>query len=169
MDTLILMLAGFVVFVLVVAIVAQHLIVIPAPEKKLYEYKRKQFFLSRAEHEFYKALLIAVGSEYFVFAQVHLPTILEHKIPGQNWRGAFRHIDEKSIDFVLCDKAYLSPVLAIELDDKTHARSDRQERDKEVERILTGAGLPLMRFQNHGTFNSQELLLKVRETLSLST
>jgi very-short-patch-repair endonuclease len=93
---------------------------------------------------------------------VHLPTLVDNKVVGQNWRGAFRHISEKSVDFVLCDKEYLSPKLAIELDDKTHERPERQERDREVERILQDAGVPLLRIINRGRFNASELAEQVR-------
>lgn len=137
-------------------------------DKPKYDYKRRNFFLSRAEHECYDALVQAVGQEYIVFAQVHLPTLLGHKVVGQNWNGAFRHISQKSVDFVLCDKAYISPKLAIELDDKTHERSDRQDRDREVERILKSAGMPLLRLENHGSFNPQDLADKVRDALKTS-
>jgi len=134
-----------------------------SPEK--YQYKRKDFFLSRAEHACYDALIDAVGSDYYIFSQVHLPTIVDNKIVGQYWRGAFRHIDENSVDFVLCDKKYISPKLVIELDDQTHERLDRQKRDKEVERILQEAGLPLLRLENHGKFNPSELLEKINAIL----
>lgn len=107
----------------------------------------------------------AVGQEYYVFAQVHLPTIVDNKVVGQNWRGAFRHINEKSVDFVLCDKAYISPKLAIELDDRTHERPERKERDIEVERILKDAGLPLLRLNNNGRFNPSELSQKIKELI----
>jgi len=126
-------------------------------EKAKYQYKKRAFFMTRAEHECFDALTNAVGSEYLIFAQVHLPTLLDNKVVGQNWRGAFRHISEKSVDFVLCDKAYISPKLAIELDDKTHERPDRMERDVEVERILKEAGIPLLRLENHGRFDSTSL------------
>ncbi len=96
-----------------------------------------------------------------VFPQAHLPTIVDGRIIGQNWKGSFRHIDEKSVDFVLCDKAYIAPVLAIELDDKTHTREDRIMRDKEVERILSMAELPLLHLENHGHFDPEMLLAKV--------
>jgi very-short-patch-repair endonuclease len=108
-------------------------------------------------------LIAAVGNEYLIFAQVHLPTLIDNKVVGQNWRAAFRHISEKSVDFVLCDKAYISAKLAIELDDKTHERPERQERDREVERILQEAGVPLLRLENHGHFNESELALKIKE------
>jgi very-short-patch-repair endonuclease len=137
-------------------------------EKPKYDYKRRNFFLTQAEHECYDALIHVVGQEYLVFAQVHLPTLLDNKVVGQNWNAAFRHINQKSVDFVLCDKAYISPKLAIELDDKTHERPERQDRDREVERILKGAGMPLLRLENHGKFSSQELAEKIRSALKPS-
>lgn len=132
-------------------------------EKPKYRYTRKQFFLTRAEHECYDALVAAVGDKYHVFAQVHLPTILDNKVKGQDWRAALAHINRKSVDFVLCDKAYISPKLAIELDDKSHERPDRQERDREVERILSEAGVPLLRLENKGRFDPQELAQRINE------
>jgi hypothetical protein len=101
--------------------------------KSPYNYKKKDFLMSRAEHEFFDILVEVAGNQYHVFPQIHLSTILDNKVVGQNWRGAFRHIDEKSVDFVICDKAYIKPILAIELDDKTHEREDRKGRDGEVE------------------------------------
>lgn len=134
-------------------------------EKAKYQYKKKQFFLTRAEHECYDTLIAAVGNDYHIFAQVHLPTLLDNKVVGQDWRAALAHINRKSVDFVLCDKTYLSPKLAIELDDKTHERPDRQERDKEVERILKDAGVPLLRLENHGAFNVEDFSQKIKLAL----
>jgi len=131
-------------------------------EKPKYRYNRKQFFLTRAEHECYDALIAAVGDKYHIFAQVHLPTILDNKVKGQDWRAALAHINRKSVDFVLCDKVYISPKLAIELDDKSHERPDRQERDQEVERILADAGIPLLRLENHGAFNPADFAEKIQ-------
>jgi len=134
-----------------------------APVKAKYQYRRKNFFLTRAEHECYDALIQAVGADYYVYAQVHLPTIVDHAIKGQDWRAALAHINRKSVDFVLCDKAYISPKLAIELDDRSHERPDRQERDQEVERIFQQAGVPLLRLQNHGQFSVTDLSQKIGE------
>jgi very-short-patch-repair endonuclease len=107
-------------------------------------------------------LISAVGDKYHVFPQVHLPSIVDSRVIGQNWNGAFRHVSQKSVDFVLCDKEYISPKLVIELDDKTHERLDRIERDGEVEIILKEASLPLLRLQNHGSFNKEDLIQKIK-------
>ena len=128
-----------------------------SPTSKKYSYSKKDFIMTRAEHECFDALVKAVGEKYHVFPQVHLPSIVNNKVVGQNWKGAFNHINQKSVDFVLCDKAYLAPKLAIELDDKSHEREDRIDRDGEVERILKEAGLPLLRLENHGSFDPADL------------
>lgn len=134
-------------------------------ESKKYKYDQKNFIMTRAEHECFDALVKAIGDKYHVFPQVHLPSIVNNKVVGQNWKAAFRHISQKSVDFVLCDKAYLAPKLAIELDDKSHERADRIDRDGEVERILADAGLPLLRLENHGRFDSADFARKIEETL----
>jgi len=121
--------------------------------------------MTAVEHKLYDALIAAVGHQFYIFAQVHLPTIVDNKVPGQYWKSSFRHIDEKSVDFVLCDKAYISPRLVIELDDSSHKRPDRQERDKEVERILAEAGLPLLRLSVQRMFNSLKLSQQITVAL----
>jgi len=156
------------IFVTIILMIAASLII---PDyvrlKRQYQYKRKTFFMSKAEHECFDAITKAVGDKYIVFAQVHLPTIVDNKVIGQNWKFALRHINQKSVDFVLCDKVYISPVLAIELDDSTHELPERQARDGEVERILKSAGVPLLRLENHGQFNSIDIAQKVTLALNL--
>lgn len=131
--------------------------------KSKYSYKGKKYFLTKSENIFYKLLKDAIGNEYEIFSQVHLPTIVDHKVRnGQGWRGALAHIHKKSVDFVLCDKEYLSPKLVIELDDKSHEREDRIKRDREVERILKDANLPLLRIKGGNMPTSAELKEKIK-------
>lgn len=130
-----------------------------------YRYQRKDAFMTAAEREFFSVLRLATRERYQVFAQVHIPTILDHKVAGQNWRGAFRHIDEKSVDFVLCDTTSLRPILAIELDDRSHGEESRKLRDEEVNRIFEEAGLPLLRIENRGHFNLSEVSRSIDEKL----
>ncbi|PIR40080.1 MAG: hypothetical protein COV33_01915 [Candidatus Zambryskibacteria bacterium CG10_big_fil_rev_8_21_14_0_10_34_34] len=51
-------------------------------EKREYQYNRKQFFMTMPEHEFFDALIVTVEDKFYIFAQVHLPTLLDHKIKG---------------------------------------------------------------------------------------
>jgi very-short-patch-repair endonuclease len=132
----------------------------------IYRYGRKDFFMNRAEHEFFDVLIDAVGSSYYVFPQVHLSTILEHRIKGQDWRAAFKRINGKSVDFVICDKAYIKPLLAIELDGRSHDVEAVRQRDADVEHIFEKAELRLLRFANHGSPNREEVKRRISEALS---
>lgn len=147
---------------LIVIIVASLILNSKKQGRRQYNYKKRNFLLSRAEREFYELLLEAVGQEFYVFPQIHLSSLVDNRVVGQNWFGAFRHIDEKSVDFVLCDKISLSPQIAIELDDQSHERVDRKNRDAEVNRILEMAGIPLIRIDNNSRLSGAELARKIK-------
>jgi hypothetical protein len=64
---------------------------------------------------------------------------------SSNFRTYTNKIDRKHVDFLLCDPKTVRPILGIELDDKSHQRSDRRERDEFVENVFKAARLPLAR------------------------
>ena len=130
-----------------------------------YNYFRKDYFMSRAERDFFNILIEVVGSDYYIFPQVHLSAILNHKVKGQNWKAAFKHINGKSVDFVICDKTNLKPLVAIELDDSSHNAEDRRVRDTEVERIFKDAALPLVRLANQESLNKEFIKRRIAEAL----
>lgn len=132
-----------------------------------YHYERKDLIMTSAETRFFKLLTETIGEEYYVFPQVHLSSILEHRIHGQNWWAAFHHINRKSVDFVVCDKQSIRPLLAVELDDWSHNLNHRKDRDKEVERIFDGAGLPLIRFGGGRNMSHAHVREIIEETNSL--
>ena len=125
--------------------------------KKLYKYQAKQYFMTKSENDFFRMLNNVAGDRYFIFPQVHLSAILDEKIKGQNWKAAFKHINGKSVDYVLCDRQTLKPVYAVELDDYTHTYKNRQERDQEVECMFQSAGIPLVRFNDYKTLNQEDI------------
>lgn len=132
-----------------------------------YAYFAKDLIMSRTEADFFMKLNSVVGERYFVFPQVHLSALLNHRVKGQDWKIAFRHINGKSVDYVLCDKLTLQPVYALELDDYTHDRRDRAERDVEVERIFKQAQLPLVRFKS-ANVSSAEIIQALTDARSLA-
>jgi very-short-patch-repair endonuclease len=71
-----------------------------------------------------------------------------------SWQGK---INSKHLDFVLCDHGSLAPRLAIELDDASHDRPERQERDRFLDSGLAAAGLPLLRIRAAGKYDAKEL------------
>jgi very-short-patch-repair endonuclease len=134
--------------------------------KPRFEYRRKDGVMTNAEQECYHALVSEMGSHYYFFPQMHLDTIVQPTDTRKDRFYAFRHINQKSVDFVACDKNQLRPLFAIELDDKTHNQPKRIERDREVERILRGAGIPLIRIENRGHFDPKALAGLVQKAMA---
>ncbi len=111
---------------------------------KLYQPKT---ILTDREYEFYTRLL-PVAEEFglFVLMKVRLADLLEPKPKDVNplWMECFNKIKAKHIDFALADRD-TNIVALIELDDSTHARKDRTERDIFVNAILENTGYTLLR------------------------
>jgi hypothetical protein len=51
----------------------------------------------------------------------------------------------KHIDFLVCRADTTEPVLAVELDDRSHGRAGRVDRDAFLDGCLAAAGIPLLR------------------------
>lgn len=127
-------------------------------KKSRYRYYAKPYIMTARENECFKVLNEIFGAKWFVIPQVHLSALLNHKVKGQNWNAAFRHINGKSVDFVLVGKESYKIICAIELDDSTHNRADRKERDNEIERIFDEASIPLARIGKFENMTKQEII-----------
>lgn len=162
METLSYIILAAVIIILAVKSQIGHLKTNPTKGSQ-YTYRAKGYFMTKSESEFFRMLDQAVGEKYYIFPQAHLSAILDHKVPGQNWKYAFSHINGKSVDYVLCDKQTLKTVYAIELDDYTHSYADRQVRDGEVERMLSSAGIQLIRVADYKTFGVEKIAKRFSE------
>lgn len=130
-----------------------------------YRYERKDFLMTRSEHDFMQVLQTLFGDRYEVFPQIHLDKFLNHKLNGQDFRAAHSVIQRKSVDFLICGKGYCRPLVAIELDDNSHMRPERVERDKLVDQICQDAGMPLVRIKWQSTYNAQEVMSAIEPYL----
>lgn len=123
-----------------------------------YKYRGKAHIMTRREEEFFRTLNDIFDKKCYIIPQVHLSALLNHKVKGQNWKGAFAHINGKSVDYVLLRSKDLSVLCAVELDDSTHDKTSRIERDREVERLLNDSNIPLVRLRNPGSMSKQEIV-----------
>ena len=55
----------------------------------------------------------------------------------------FNWISQKHVDFVLCDRETMQILCAVELDDSSHERADRRQRDAFMDKAFRKAKLPL--------------------------
>ena len=125
-------------------------------KKSQYKYYAKSYVMTSRENECFKILNEIFSSKWFVVPQVHLSALLDYRVKGQNWNAAVRHINGKSVDFVLIGKESYKVICAIELDDSTHSRSDRIERDAEIERMFKEARIPLARISKFESMTNQK-------------
>ena len=98
--------------------------------------------LTDREYEFYKKLK-PLADEYglSIYTKVRLADLIEPKPKEENpyWMECFNKIKAKHIDFALADEE-TAIVALIELDDTSHARPDRVERDDFVNAVLENTG-----------------------------
>ena len=73
------------------------------------------------------------------------------------YRSWLNKILSKHVDFVLCNPLTLEVVCAIELDDVSHQRPERKERDKFVNHAFESAGLPLLRIPVEKSYRASEV------------
>lgn len=126
-------------------------------KKFAYKYRRKEQLMTNYEAKFFRRLEKVAGDRYYIFPQVHLSSILDHKVKGQDWRAALSTIQRKSVDYVLCSREDLRITYAIELDDSSHDQDERVDRDRTVERILADSGVVLVRFRNSNEMSDEEI------------
>lgn len=127
-------------------------------------YVARPSLLTPAELNFFAALRTAAGSDYALFAKVRLADLIQVQrgLPKPDYYRAFNWIAAKHVDFVLCDPATSKLLCAIELDDASHDRADRQRRDRFLDDALKAAGLPLLRIRAQRSYRIEELRERLR-------
>lgn len=108
--------------------------------KKRPIYEVKQSLMSATEVEYYKILNALLGSNYLVYPQINLATVIDKKSPKGYRTELFRNADFGVFDY------NFRPLLLIEINDNSHFRRDRAERDERVQEICKNAKLPIVTF-----------------------
>ncbi len=131
-------------------------------------YRLRDDFLSPAEFSFFKVLSSVVGPQITIQSKVRLADIFFVARPNEN-RSYFGKISQKHLDFLVCDPVTIQPVFGVELDDSSHNRNNRQERDEFIESVCEAAGLPLLRFPAQREYDSREIAAQVLPFLKENT
>ncbi len=119
-------------------------------------YRLRADFLSPAELSFYHVLTSVVGDQAVITMKVRLADLFF--VPKSQEQQAHQNkINSKHLDFLLCDSKTMRPMMGIELDDKSHERQNRVERDAFVDRVFQAAGLPLLHIVRQQAYNAREI------------
>jgi very-short-patch-repair endonuclease len=124
-----------------------------------FPYQSKEVLCSPAERSFLGALDKILGERYRIFAKVRLADIVDVQrgLSASARQRAFNRIAGKHLDFIVCNANDLSIVGAIELDDKSHLKKGRRERDQLLDKALDAAGVPMLRVKAQSTYSIKEV------------
>ncbi|MGJ8621086.1 MAG: DUF2726 domain-containing protein [Methylophilaceae bacterium] len=161
MTFFILLFLGLIVFFFVV-IASKAGTPLPQLQEEIWPYYSKKS-LTQPEQVMYHRLVEALPDK-IILAQVQLSRFIGVN-KGHDFNSWFNKINRMSIDFLVCEKDF-SIIAAIELDDNSHNRPDRQDADDKKNKVLTAAKVRLIRWH----VNSKPDINQIqREVLRTST
>jgi hypothetical protein len=118
--------------------------------------------LTATEIKFFLVLQKAIPQGCYVLAQVRLANIVKVKYGTPEFWKHFARIGMKCVDFVIVEYPSIKTLLVVELDDRTHDREDRRERDGFVDDVLYSAGVPILHVPTSFSYNVAVLSQAIR-------
>ncbi|MGP9797065.1 DUF2726 domain-containing protein [Halomonas sp. 86] len=111
-------------------------------------YNGREYLFTKTEWVFCQVLQQALGDRYFIMGKPRIADVLYVRkgLSKSDWASAFRKISSKHVDYLILEPLEGRIVAAIELDDPSHQRKDRQARDMFVNGAFSEAGIPLLRY-----------------------
>lgn len=124
------------------------------------DYIKKEYLLTQTELRFYKILRnITDELDLTVCPQVALYEIVKNK----NFKD-FSKIASKTIDFVICEQN-LKIKLCIELDDYTHNREKRKQRDIFINNLFKDTNIKILRINVQNFYNKENLKKEIESLI----
>jgi hypothetical protein len=104
----------------------------------------------------------AVGKRFLISFKVRLADV----ITVANWDSTHgRRISQKHLDFVLTT-ATARIIAVVELNDASHQKVDRQQRDEFVADALRAARIPFVTFPIYGKYNEQRIRNRILASIA---
>ena len=123
-------------------------------------YNKKEYLLTQPELKFFKLIKnITEKNNLNIFSQVALYEIVTSK----NIKD-FNKIKSKTIDFAITD-VNSKIKLCIELDDTTHIRENRQQRDKFLKELFEQLNIKLIRIPVQNYYNLKDIEEKIKDNI----
>ena len=103
-------------------------------------YQARPLLTKREHQEYLKLKQYADARGWLICPKVRVYDLIEPKKGTGKYQELKNKIQSKHVDFVLVDPE-LNVIGVLELDDSTHDREDRKQRDSFVRDALEGAGI----------------------------
>ena len=151
------------IYIILALVVIFLIILIRLKLKRNWPYLKKDSLLTEAEKKFYFVLTEIIGNDYLIFSKVRMADLLYlPKMSNSDFYHYQNKIQSKHVDFLICDKENIKPILAIELDDSSHQKMDRFLRDKLVDKIFESAKLFILHVKASSDYNKENLLSQIK-------
>lgn len=156
----------YVIVILVIVIIMQFALSLKKSKSdkeekddNFYPYHSKML-LTKNEYSFFKKLKnITDEKNLQILAKIRLADLVEVNSGTKDWSKYFNKIKSKHIDFAIADNMKI--IALIELDDKSHEKDNRVQRDDFVNNVLSTAGYKIIRTKGE-TSEIESLLSNVR-------
>ena len=131
-------------------------------------YYAKKSLFTPAERSFLSVLEAVLSSDVRVFGKVRLEDVIGVKsgLERDERQAARNRITSKHVDFLLVRARDLAPLAGIELDDSSHEREDRRQRDEFVDAAFASANLPLLHVTVKKSYDPAELEAAIDKLLA---
>lgn len=147
-----------IILMIILVVVSAGSLLVSTPNAT-YAFKSKGQLFTSVERSFLELLEQAVGREFKVVCRVKLSDIVT--VPAglrkKQVSDAISKASAKHLDFVLCDKNDMRPVLAIDLVHKKGNDSYKAQKDLFVANALDTANIPLARIKVKSGYSLEEI------------
>lgn len=141
------------------------LIIVAVGAMKLHEpglafpFKKKNSLFTPVERTFLGLIEEAVGNEYRIMCRVKMSDILavRQNADKKTSKNAVSRAGSKHLDFVLCSKVDMSPVIAIDLVHNSGKDGYKSQRDFFVSGALDSAHIPHVRIKVRSGYKAQDI------------
>ena len=133
----------------------------------LYSYKLRDPLLSPAETTLYQVLLAVVGKRVVVCPKVHLADVFQVRAPSDQYKAFYSRIAQRRVDFLLCERYTLKPLLAVELYDHSQPRVFRKKRDAFIDKVFKAGKLPILHLVAQERYSPKALSVLVAPYMTM--
>lgn len=110
-----------------------------------FKYRPRKHLMVGTEKQCFQMLNNLFGQKFYVIPGVSLSSLLSHKVGVQDRYTAYKFIDNKSVDFVLCNKKSLRPICAVKLEDGIkNDLKDPGSDPRDMEKFFRSAHIPFI-------------------------
>ncbi|MDF2178504.1 DUF2726 domain-containing protein [Aliiglaciecola sp. CAU 1673] len=124
-----------------------------------FPFKKRSNLFTPVERSFLDLIESAVGDQYRIVCRVRLSDILTLRqgTDKKTGRSAMLKANSRYLDFILCDKQDLSPVVAVDLVHQQGKEGYKSQRDWFVSSALDAARIPHLRIKVKSGYSAKDI------------